>query len=72
MRRARLREKERSVATEKFLKYRGIVSIRLKVLYFPQYKIKDLEKLKKNVERLKKAVRDEGCLRLPLPNHIPA
>ena len=72
MRRARLREKERGLATEKALKCRGTVSVRLEVLYFPQFKTKDPNKLKKNVERLKNAFLDEGCLRLPLPNHIPA
>jgi len=61
MRRARLREEERGLATEKALERRGTVSVRLEVLYFPQFKTRDPEKLKKNVERLKKAFRDEGC-----------
>lgn len=60
MRRARLLGKERSIVTEKALKCKGMVSVRLEVLSFPEI-----------VERLKKACQDEGCWRLPLPNHIP-
>ncbi|KIW54605.1 hypothetical protein PV05_06954 [Exophiala xenobiotica] len=72
MRRARLLGKERSIVTEKALKCKGMVSVRLEVLSFPEIKTKDPTKLKNNVERLKKAFWDEGCWRLPLPNHIPA
>ena len=50
MRRARLREKERRIAMEKALKCRGIVSVRLEVLHFPQFKTKDPEKLKIDVD----------------------
>lgn len=55
MRRARLLEKERSIVTEKALKCKGIVSVRLKVLSFSEIKTKDPTKLKSNIERLKKA-----------------
>ncbi|KIW30935.1 uncharacterized protein PV07_02626 [Cladophialophora immunda] len=72
MRRARLLGKERSIVTEKVLKCKGMVSVRLEVLSFPEIKTKDPTKLKSNVERLKKAFQDEGCWPLPLPNHIPA
>lgn len=72
MRRARLLGKERSIVTEKALKCKGMVSVRLDVLSFPEIKTKDPTKLKSNVNRLKKAFQDEGCWRLPLPNHIPA
>ncbi|KAL2410572.1 hypothetical protein ABEF91_000561 [Exophiala dermatitidis] len=72
MRRARLLGKERSIVTEKALKCKGMVSVRLEVLSFPEIKTKDPTKLKSNVKRLKKAFQDEGCWRLPLPNHIPA
>ncbi|KAK5401674.1 hypothetical protein LTR06_011038 [Exophiala xenobiotica] len=72
MRRARLLGKERSIVTEKALKCKGMVSVRLEVLPFPEIKTKDPTKPKNNVERLKKTFQDEGCWPLPLPNHIPA
>jgi len=44
MRRSRLLEKERSIVTEKALKCKGMVSVRLEVLSFLEIKTKDLTK----------------------------
>lgn len=70
MRRARFQDRERRLAGEKTIKYKGTVSIKIEILHFPWHDIG--EPVKRNVERLKKCFQDEGCRRLELPNHIPA
>src|SRR4051794_10725259 len=70
MRRARLQDQERRLAAERSLKYRGTASIKIEALHFPQDKARELNE--KNVARLKRCFREEGCRRLDLRNHIPA
>jgi hypothetical protein len=76
--RAQLQAQERRLEAEKGIKYKGTASIKIEVLQFRSDKIKTTDKAKKeverpkNVERLEKVFRDEGCLRLDFKNHIPA
>lgn len=70
MRRARFQDQERRLAREKTIKYKGTVSIKIEVLHFPWHNTGEPDE--RNVERLKKCFRDEGCRRLALRNHIPA
>jgi hypothetical protein len=71
MRRARFREQERRLATERSVKFRGTASIKIGILHFQGDKTGDVDH-KKNVKRLEKIFRGEGCDRLKLRNHIVA
>lgn len=70
MRRAWFQDQARRLAREKAIKYKGTVSIKIEVLHFPWHDTGEPDE--RNVERLKKCFRDEGCCRLELQNHIPA
>jgi hypothetical protein len=61
---------DQRLAEERRIKYRGTAIIRLEFLDFPCDECRELDP--KNVERLKKCFRTEGCHRLELENHIPA
>lgn len=61
---------DQRLAEERRIKYRGTAMIRLEFLDFPYDESRELDP--KNVERLKKCFRTEGCHRLELENHIPA
>lgn len=67
MRRARFRQREQNIVTERALECLGTVSVRLEVLKFET--AIDSKKLEKNVDRLEKAILDEGCRRLPLSHY---
>jgi hypothetical protein len=67
---SRISLQDQDLATERRLKYRGTATIRLETLHFPCDAARELNR--KNVERLKKCFRTEGCRRLELENHIPA
>ena len=67
---SRISLQDQELATERQLKYRGVARIRLESLHFPCDAARELNL--KNVERLKKCFRTEGCRRLELENHIPA
>lgn len=69
MRRARFQEQERRLAAERRVKFRGTASIKLEVLHFQWDKTENVAH-QKNVKRLEKIFRDEGCHRLKLRNHI--
>jgi hypothetical protein len=69
MQRARFQEQERRLATERRLKFKGTASIKLEVLHFQWDKTENVEH-QKNVKRLLKIFRDQGCHRLKLRNHI--
>jgi hypothetical protein len=70
MRQSRLLDQERRLAVERRIKYKGTARIRLDVLHFQWNEPRELNQ--KNLERLKKCFRTEGCRRLELENHIPA
>jgi hypothetical protein len=70
MRQSRFLDQERRLAVERRIKYKGTARIRLDVLHFQWNEPRELNQ--KNLERLKKCFRTEGCRRLELENHIPA
>ena len=70
MRRSQLKAQEERLNREKGIRYKGTASIEIQVLQFPAQKIGRTSG--KNVERLKKVFRNEGCERLILRNHVPA
>jgi hypothetical protein len=71
MRRAQFLEQERSLATEKSIKYKGTASIKIEVLHFPYEESREPDK--KDIERLKKLFRGQGAVsRLDLRNHVLA
>ena len=61
---SRISLQDQELATERRLKYRGTATIRLESLHFPCDAARELNR--KNVERLKKCFRTEGCRRLEL------
>ena len=67
---SRISLQDQKLAAERRLKYRGTAIIRLESLHFPCDATRELNR--KNVDRLKKCFRKEGCRRLEVENHIPA
>jgi len=72
MQRSRLQNRERALAVERSLKYRGTARVEIEVLYFPPLKTRGPKSGEKNVERLKGVFRRKGVLPEPIPHHIPA
>ena len=70
MQRTLFTQTELRLATERRLKYQGVAKISLDQLHFDPNSSRELDS--KNLERLNRIFRKEGCRRLIIENHVPA